>query len=90
MKSADHLGAVKRMRVSENELAPLVPHYQACVLMLTPFTLDLTSCAGCLGQVERRLRTIKGVNAGFSRHGRELIFTVVLPHVVAFVGIYLA
>ena len=33
LKEADHLEKVKRLRVGEKDLAPLLSHYEVCFLM---------------------------------------------------------
>ena len=34
LREADHLEKVKRLRVGEKDLAPLVPHYGVCFLLV--------------------------------------------------------
>jgi len=36
LKEADHLDEVKRLRLSEKDLAPLVLHYEVCLGILMP------------------------------------------------------
>jgi ATP-dependent RNA helicase DDX51/DBP6 len=33
LKEADHLEKVKRLRLGEKDLAPLLPHYEVCFLL---------------------------------------------------------
>jgi hypothetical protein len=35
LKEADHFEKVKRLRVGEKDLAPLLPHYEVCFLLVS-------------------------------------------------------
>lgn len=48
LKSADHMDAVKRMRVSEKDLTPLIPTYEvrSHFIRYTPETDNYTESVG--------------------------------------------
>lgn len=59
MKNADRIDAVKRLKISEKDLSPLVPYYEVCIHVALAGHLDTHVTTGGPGETKGGLRKIQ-------------------------------